>query len=263
MPVAENSGESMPTVRSEIINHVAVVTLADPSRRNAISLAMVDEISDTFDRLEADPEVGAVVMTGEGRAFCAGARLEVLGDGDAATFRRIYDAFLRVARCPLPTIAAINGAATGAGLNMALCCDVRVVSESARLIGRFLDLGLHPGGGATWMLPQTIGFGRAYAMLLLGEELDADGAVRSGFALRSVPDDRLLDDAVALAGKAAALPRALVIRTKQTLRTMPGVDDLETAVGIEAEAQAWSAEQPFFEERLTALRERIASSNAS
>src|SRR5262245_45415145 len=113
---------------------------------------MKDEIVAAFDELEANAEVRAVVVTGAGKAFCAGAELETLRVTDREGLSRIYEAFLRVARSPLPSVAAVNGAAVGAGLNLALCCDVRLAARSARFVARFLELGIHPGGGHTWML---------------------------------------------------------------------------------------------------------------
>src|SRR5579862_3335084 len=112
---------------------VAVVTVNDPERRNAITPPMIEEVIAAFDRLEADASVGAVVITGAPPAFCAGADLSALGASPSPEgLRGIYEAFLRVGRSPLPTIAAVNGAAVGAGMNLALCCDVRVAARRAR-----------------------------------------------------------------------------------------------------------------------------------
>src|SRR5438874_10608284 len=120
----------MTQVRSEIADGVAVVTLDDPERRNALNLEMVDEIVTTFEGLEADESVGAVVVTGAPPAFCAGADLSHLGQAgqgsEGGGLRSVYEGFLRVQRSPLPTVAAVNGAAVGAGVNLALGCDVRI-----------------------------------------------------------------------------------------------------------------------------------------
>src|SRR5450432_2551979 len=138
---------------------VAVVTLVDVARRNAMTALMVDEIVATFDALESDGTTAAVVVTGEAPAFCSGADVSSLGalaragtDDERRSVTSIYEGFLRVLRSPLPTIAAVNGAAVGAGMNLALACDVRLAGKSARFDTRFLDLGLHPGGGHTWMM---------------------------------------------------------------------------------------------------------------
>ena len=116
------------SVLVDIVDGVATVTLNEPDKRNAISLDMVDGISATFDALEADESVGAIVVTGAPPAFCAGADLSHLGASREEGLRHIYEAFLRLSRCPLPTLAAVNGAAVGAGLNMALSCDVRLAA---------------------------------------------------------------------------------------------------------------------------------------
>ena len=238
---------------------VAVVTLDAPERRNAITIDMVEEIEHAFDALEADEGIGAVVVTGAPPAFCAGADLSQLGDSKEAGLRAIYEGFLRVGRSPLPTLAAVNGAAVGAGMNLALCCDVRLAARSARFDTRFLQLGLHPGGGHTWMLRRTIGPAGAAAMVVFGEVLDGAEAERTGLAWRCVDDDALLDTAVEVAGRAASAPRTLALRVKRTLAAMALVGAHEEAVDVELEAQVWSLEQPEFRERLTAMQRRISS----
>src|SRR5690606_25054318 len=141
---------------------------------------LVDEIVAAFDAIEGDDGVGAVVVTGAPPAFCAGAALGDLDGTQREGLRRIYEGFLRVARSPLPTIAAVNGAAVGAGMNLALACDVRVAGARARFDTRFLQLGIHPGGGHTWMLQRAVGLQAAAAMVLFGEVLDGAEAERIG-----------------------------------------------------------------------------------
>jgi len=239
---------------------VALVTVNDPHRRNALTAAMNDELVATFDRLESDQGVGAVVITGAPPAFCAGADLSHLGaspTGDG--LRGIYEGFLRVARCPLPTVAAVNGAAVGAGMNLALCCDLRVAARRAKFDTRFLQLGLHPGGGHTWMARRVMGPQGAAAVVLFGEVLDGDGAERAGLVWRCVDDDALLGEAGALAARAAAGPPALARRVKSTLATVAAVETHEEAVAVELDAQLWSMAQPEFAERLAALQQKITT----
>jgi enoyl-CoA hydratase len=241
---------------------VAVVTLNDPERRNTLTLPMVDEIVAAFDQLEADESIGAVVVTGAPPAFCAGADLGDLGrggqSGDGGNVTSVYDGFLRVARSTLPTVAAVNGAAVGAGMNLALACDVRIAGRSGRFDTRFLRLGLHPGGGHTWMLRRAVGPQAAAAMVLFGQVLDGAAAATAGLAWSCVDDDALVADATAFAAGAAAAPRELAIRVKQTLQSVAAVDEHNSAVAIELEAQRWSFGQPFFAERLEAMRQRIS-----
>jgi enoyl-CoA hydratase len=252
----------MPTVTVEIgalADRVAVVTINDPDRRNAMTPAIVDELVAAFDALEVDGGVGAVVVTGAPPAFCAGADLSHLGGSPTSKgLRGIYEGFLRVGRSPLPTVAAVNGAAVGAGVNLALCCDVRIAARRARFDTRFLQLGLHPGGGHTWMLRRAMGPQGAAATALFGEVLDGPAALAAGLVWRCVEDEALLSNAAELAGRAAAGPPELARRLKATLAKMATVEDHESAVAIELEVQLWSMSQPDFAQRLEAVRQRIS-----
>ena len=248
----------MTSVRSEIIDGVGVVTLDAPERRNAFVLDMCHETVAVVDALEADPAVGALVVTGAGTAFCAGADLSHLDHAKHEGLMAIYEGFLRFARSPLPTIAAVNGAAVGAGMNLALACDVRLAGRSARFDTRFLQLGVHPGGGHTWMMRNTVGPQTTAAMVLFGEVLDGAEAERTGLAWRCLPDEELLDAAVAMAARAAAAPRELVVRTKNTIAHMSSPLDHEAAVNHELDHQVWSITQPEFVARLAAMQAKIS-----
>jgi enoyl-CoA hydratase len=239
-------------IRVEHHDHVAVVTIDDPERRNALSPDAVAGLIAAFDRLETDGRTAAVVVTGAGSAFCSGAdtaALTALARADDDTERRavaaIYEGFLRVLRSPLPTVAAVNGPAVGAGFNLALACDVRIASTSARFETRFLRIGLHPGGGHTWLLERAVGPQAAAALLLFGERIDGTRAAEIGLAWAVVPDDDLLDRAVALAGGATG-PIELLVRTKSTLREAPWRSDFDAAVEAELGHQAWSLGQGWF-----------------
>jgi enoyl-CoA hydratase len=219
---------------------------------------MVTEIVDAMDRAEADPNVAAVVVTGEPPAFCAGANLGNLAEATAEGLGAIYEGFLRIARSPLPTLAAVNGAAVGAGMNLALGCDVRIAAASARFDTRFLQIGIHPGGGHTWMLRRIAGPQAAHAAVVFGEVLDGAQAERVGLVWRCVPDDELAEAAQTMAARAASAPRELLIATKSTIATMADIDEHDAAVAIELEPQLWSTRQPWFAERLAALQQRIS-----
>jgi enoyl-CoA hydratase len=249
----------MSLVLVEIADRVATLTLNNPGERNTLTQPMVEEIIAAMDAIEADDGVGAVVVTGAPPAFCAGANLGNLGSSEGPGLRTIYEGFLRVARSPLPTIAAVNGAAVGAGMNMALGCDVRVAARRARFDTRFLQIGIHPGGGHTWMLRRIVGPQVAMAMVLFGEVLDGEGAARVGLAYRCVDDDALAGAAHDLAAKAAEAPRELSIVVKQTLQAMADVATHDEAVDRELEPQVWSTRQPWFRERLAALQAKISS----
>lgn len=243
-------------VRSD--ERVAVVTLDDPDRRNALNATMVGEIVAVFDELEADDAVGAVVVTGAPPAFCAGADLGNLGEAKREGLLSIYEGFLRVGRSTLPTLAAVNGAAVGAGMNLALVCDVRMAARRARFDTRFIDLGLHPGGGHTWMLRDAVGPHAAAAMVLFGQVLDGEEAERRGLVWRCVDDEALLDEAVAVAARAASGPKELVTEVKSSLRDMAGIQVHADAVERELGPQVWSTDQPWFAERLAALRAKVS-----
>ena len=230
---------------------VAVLTLDDPERRNALTPDLVDAIVAAIAECEADDGVGAVVVTGAPPAFCSGADVSALGamsahDGrDAGQVRGIYDGFLSVRDCTLPTVAAVNGAAVGAGFNLALCCDVRLAGASARFDARFARIGLHPGGNHLWMLERVVGPQATAVMNLFGEQVDGARAAELGLVWRCVDDDALLDEAVALAARAAEVPRGLARSVKQTLREVPWQPDFATALDTELERQRRSFQKDY------------------
>src|SRR5438477_4570076 len=243
----------MEHVRTESENGVAVVTLVDVERRNAMTGVMVDEIVTTFDALESDGTIAAVIITGEAPAFCSGADGSRLGalsragtDEERRSVTSIYEGCLRVLRSPLPTIAAVNGAAVGAGMNLALACDVRIAGTSARFDTRFVKIGIHPGGGHIWMLERAVGPQAAAAMVLFGVPVDGPRSVEIGLAWSCHPDDELLDAAHTLAARAARAPIALLARVKSTLRQAPWQSDFEAAIATEVAHQAWSLGQGWF-----------------
>lgn len=243
----------------DVADHIAVLTVNDPDRRNAVTAEISAALRAAVEAAEANPDVHAVIVTGAGKAFCAGADLTALGEATEAGLLRIYDGFLAVANCTLPTIAAVNGAAVGAGLNLALAADVRIAGPAALFDPRFQKLGIHPGGGATWMLQRAVGPQVARASLLFGMRFDADAAVRYGLALE-VADDPVAASRKLAAGPASA-PRDVVIATKASMRATanPGAVDTEqhhTAVQIELGPQAASITSPEFARRLAAAKAR-------
>lgn len=237
-------------------DRVAVLTVHDPDRRNALNLTLATELAEAVRACEADEQVGAVVVTGTPPAFCAGADLSALGEAKEQGLRQIYAGFLAVANCTLPTIAAVNGAAVGAGLNLALACDVRLAGERARFDARFLQLGIHPGGGMTWMLQRIVGPQQAAAMTLFSQVYDAKAALAAGLVLDVVDD--VVERAVQVASQAAEAPRELVIATKRTMRATAATAAHADAVELELVPQLASIESPAFAERLAALRRRIS-----
>ena len=240
-------------------DRVALVTVNDPDRRNAVTDAMSAQLRAAIDAAEADADVHAVVITGAGKAFCAGADLSALGAAAEEGLLRIYDGFMAVANCTLPTIAAVNGAAVGAGLNLALAADVRIAGPHAMFDPRFQKLGIHPGGGATWMLQRGVGPQVARAALLFGMRFDAQSAVSHGLAL-SVADDPVAA-ALELAAGPAQAPREVVLATKATMRATAAPGSVDTdlhyaAMRTELGPQATSIRSPEFAARLAAAQRR-------
>ena len=240
----------MPLVLTDFADGVATLTLNNPDERNTLTAPMVAEIIAAMDTIEADESVGALVVTGTPPAFCAGANLGNLGTANGDSLGTIYEGFLRIARSPLPTLAAVNGAAVGAGMNLALGCDVRIAARRAKFDTRFLQIGLHPGGGHTWMFRRIAGPQATMAAVVFGQVLDGAEAERVGLAYRCVDDDELLSIAHAIAATAASAPRELAIVTKATIQAMADIGDHPAAVQRELEPQLWSTKQPWFAERL-------------
>jgi enoyl-CoA hydratase len=251
----------MALIETEVRDRVGILTLNDPDKRNAITLAMNDEIADVLDAWEADDGIGAMVVTGAGKGFCAGADLDdLLADQGEAGMKRIYEGFLRIAHTSLPTIAAVNGAAVGAGFNMVLACDIVLAArERARFDSRFLQIALHPGGGHTWRLRSIVGRQTTMAMVLFGEVVQAEQAKELGIVWKVVDDETLVDDAVALAAVAAGQGKELNARTKASILTLDAVSESDAAVDHELWPQLWSMEQGDFRELVARLQANISS----
>ena len=215
----------MSLVSVTIAERVATLTLNNPAERNTLTAPMVAEMLAVMDEIEADDAVGAVVVTGAPPAFCAGANLGNLAEATGDSLGGIYAGFLRIADSPLPTLAAVNGAAVGAGMNLALGCDVRIAARRARFDTRFLQIGIHPGGGHTWMLRRIVGPQAAMAAVVFGEVMDGVEAERVGLVHRCVDDDQLLSAAQEMAARAATAPRELSV---ERLAAEVGTDDRDS-----------------------------------
>ncbi|MEY4600536.1 MAG: hypothetical protein RLZZ201_227 [Actinomycetota bacterium] len=242
----------------EVSDGIATLTLNNPQERNSMTADMVSEIVAAMNAAESDPNVRVVIVTGTPPAFCAGANLGNLAEATRESLLGIYEGFLRVARSPLPTIAAVNGAAVGAGMNLALGCDVRIAARSARFDSRFLQLGLHPGGGNTWMQLRIAGMQTTMATVAFGEVLDGEAALRAGLVWKCVDDAELMPTARALAAKAADAPKDLLVSIKKTIVEIGAVPTHTEAVEFELGPQVWSTRQPWFRERLAALQAKIS-----
>ncbi|MCZ2838278.1 enoyl-CoA hydratase/isomerase family protein [Modestobacter sp. VKM Ac-2985] len=246
-------GQSSGEVQLEVSEGVAVVTLNAPQRRNALTPAMAAELIATFDEVDAREDVGALVVQAVGKSFCAGGDVQTLTDAGRdpaapeayAGMGAIYDSFYRLGQVRVPTIAAVRGSAVGAGMNMLLAADLRIVARDARLICGFLKRGIHPGGGHFVLLSRLIGREAAAAMALFGEEVDGEAAVRLGLAWETHDDDAVEGRARELAARVAKDPALarLAIGNFRKETGPPGVS-WEIATQFERPAQMWSMRRP-------------------
>lgn len=227
---------------------VATIELAAPDRRNALTLDMARELVVACDEIDADPAVGAVVVTG-GEYFCAGGDRDTLAaagrdpaEPDAwDDIGLVYRSFARVGELQPPTVAAIRGGAVGAGVNLAFATDLRVVATDAKIISGFLQIGLHPGGGHGVLLGRTGSREGAAGMAMFGEAIDGARAAELGMAWVAVADDEVEPTALALAERPAADP-ALARRVARSMRAQLGPPGLpwDAALDMERAPQMWS-----------------------
>jgi enoyl-CoA hydratase len=228
---------------------VRVLRLTNPARRNAIDRVSRAELAAAVATIADDDDARVLVVTADGPSFCAGADLvDLFGDATSqsieqirADLMQVYDSFLRILDLPIPTIAAVRGAAIGAGLNLALSCDVRLAAPDVSFGAVFSRIGLHPGGGCTYFLTRLLGPQGALRLLLDGGSLDADAALRGGLVSEIVDDPEAA--ALALAERWARLDPALARDIKRSVHL--AVDaGFDATVEHEAWAQAASATRP-------------------
>ena len=243
-------------VRVERHDGVAIITLDHAPDRNALSLNMTQALTAAVGTVRNDDQVGALIVAGAGPVFSAGGSVDDLFEPKAPLVD-MYGGVVAVAQCGLPTIAAVNGPALGAGMNLALACDLIICSPLARFESRFLTIGLHPGGGHLWHLRERIGRQGAAAMSLFGESLDGEEAVRRGIAWRCVPEVDLDSAVMEYASRAAKLDRPLMTAVRRTLDDSAGVHRASDAIELELPVQQWSMERPEFLAALGRLRARL------
>jgi len=241
---------------------VVLVTLANPEQRNAMSAPMTDAWKQTMADLAADATVRAVVVTGEGSAFCSGGDPRwIAGEPDAPVHRlrdrmlAFYRSWLSVRELEVPTIAAINGPAVGAGLCVALACDIRYAASSARMSVPFVKLGMHAGMAATYTLPNVVGEAHARELLLTGRMVDAEEAFRIGLVSSVTPDESFLDTVLERAAGIAATAPVASRLTKVALRD-GGHADFDSALAWEALAQPVTLAMEDLQEGVRAAGER-------
>jgi enoyl-CoA hydratase len=232
---------------------VATVTLNRPARRNALDPAMAVRLVDVCDEIDADRSIGAVVITGAGGTFCSGANRTLLEKASEDPARAdnyealgsVYQAFMRVGALKAPVVCAVRGSAVGAGLNLVMAGDLRIVATDARLIAGFLRIGIHPGGGSFKLMSQLAGREAAAALAIFGEEIDGVRAAELGLAWQAVPDSDVEMRANEVARRAAIDPELSRLATK-TFRAHAGHGiDWEVAMEAERSSQIWSLRRRF------------------
>ncbi len=249
--------------------NIAIMTLNRPERLNAISPRMTQELLSALDDVDEDDEIRVLVITGAGRGFCSGADVGGMAGGTergTGTVRGADEIRLGLARSggrvipklqkmQKPTIAMVNGAAVGAGFDLALACDLRVGSENARFMNAFIRIGLFPGWGGTWLYPRVMGLGKALEYLFTGDFIEAKEAEKLGVLNRLVPADELEKETMTLARKIANGPPIAMRLTKLQVYKGLGMD-LETALQMAAACETITLTSEDHREGVTAFREK-------
>lgn len=232
------------TIIFERAEGVARIRLNRPERLNAFTLQMHAELRQVLDELEAEGDLRVLLLTGQGRGFCAGQDLNErkLGPGDPphdlgeSIEQRWAPLVRRLGRLPVPVVCAVNGVAAGAGANLSLACDIVIATKAARFIQPFVSIGLAPDVGGTWTLPRLVGQARAMGLALTGEALPAATAAEWGLIWKAVEDDRFGDEVEALVTGLAALPRRALAATKRAIRASFAAS-LEQQLDLERDLQ--------------------------
>ena len=247
-------------LRVDVDGPVATLTLDRPEVLNALTVAVKVALREALERIAADRAVRVVILTGAGRAFCAGQDLAERELPDAAPLdvelRERYNPIIRALRSMgQPVIAAVNGVAAGAGASLAFACDLRIAAEDARFILAFGRIGLVPDSGATWFLPRIVGSARAAEMALVGDPIGAEEALRIGLVSRLVPGDQLMAQARELADRIAAGAPLATALTKGALARSATIE-LDEALEGEAKLQGVAGASADHAEGLAAFREK-------
>lgn len=237
-------------------DRVAEVTLTDVGRRNSCNPVLVEQLVRACAELRTDSSVHVVVLRAEGPVFSAGGDVDSLlqPTGDPAA---VYAGFRALTALPVPVLAAVHAPVVGAGVNFLLACDAVVAARSATFDIRFLDVGIHPGGGYLTRLEERIGRQGASALVLFGDVVTAEEAERCGLVWRAVPDEDLGDVVGRLAARVAGRDRELLRRTKATLALGGALSVGRMATEVEQIAQDWSQRRPAYLEGVERLRERV------
>ena len=247
------------TIISEARGAWRRLTLNRPDKMNALDRPMQDAILRALDAAAHDRDCRALLIAGEGRAFCAGQDLAALADTDArGAIEHFYNPLVRTLRAlPMPVVCAVNGVAAGAGANLAFACDIVLAARSARFIQAFAKIALIPDCGGTWFLPRLVGDARARALALLGEPVGAEQAEAWGMIWKAVDDDALMPEAEALAAQLASGPTGAYALIKRALLAAPA-NTLAAQLDLERDLQQQAASGADFAEGVRAFLEKRA-----
>ena len=237
---------------------VHVLTLNRPDRLNALTKELHARLADAFDAAGTDPGCRAVLLTGAGRAFCAGADLQEStpgGDLGESLELRYNPLIRRIRALPKPVVCAVQGVAAGAGCNLALACDIVLASHSARFLQAFIRIGLVPDAGGSWTLPRLVGEARARAMAMLGEPVTGEQAVAWGMAWRTMPDEDLAMEAEAMAARLAAQPTQALALMKRAFNASSS-NTLDQQLDLERDLQRDAGRTPDHAEGVRAFFEK-------
>jgi enoyl-CoA hydratase len=251
-----------PLVLVEKDDRVTTLTLNNPDRRNALSFELVEELAGAVNGIKDDPGVLAVILTGAGKGFSSGADVrsmvppEGIGDDEMAKYiKDYYMKTLSIMDIPVPTIAAINGHAIGAGCTLALACDMRIASRKAKLGLGFVKIGLHPGMGTTFFVPRIVGTAKAFELLLTGEPITGEEAESIGLVNRAVEPEKVMPAARELAERIARGPAIPIRKMKDSIGGSYERDLMET-LDMEAQAQVECSRTEDLMEGIKAFIER-------
>lgn len=245
----------------EVNEGVALITLNRPDRYNAVNQDLVDGISESLDKAKNDESIRAIVMTGAGKGFCAGADMMVFGEQVTPEQRRDYliDQYQPLMRqfynLNKPIIGAINGTAAGVGAAFALACDLRVMSEKSAILYAFINIGLGPDGGASWLLSRQVGYSKAFEIAISGKKVLGQQCLELGLTNRVVENEKILENAINWAKELANRPTLAIGITKQDIVHSMN-NDLDSTIAFEAECQVSAFKSYDLKEGVTAFIEK-------
>jgi len=249
------------TILYEVTDGIAVLTMNRPDKFNAFTAQMNKEITDALKQAQKDSEVRCILLTGAARAFNAGQDLGEVSDGNVDFGGFLRDRYnpmiLQFRKTEKPIIAAINGVAAGAGMSIALACDIRLASDKASLVNAFVNIGLVPDSGGCYFLPRIVGIGKALELAMTGEKVPAEEALRLGLVNQVYPAEQFMEEAMAYARKLASLPTRGIGLIKRAM--YKGLEmDLEQTLEYEAYAQEVAGSTEDYQEGVRAFMEKRA-----